>query len=85
LEDAGIPALVNEATEFQADRARGNLAKILQAIEAEKLLNWAKILQAELYEELFRLCKLKRRDLGIPPVLDPAIRDESRNTQRMII
>jgi hypothetical protein len=51
----GIIALVDEATGYQADRARDALAKILQAFVAKELRKWVKTFPGEFYQELFRL------------------------------
>ena len=55
LAHVGIIALVDEATGFQHDRARGALAKILEAFIADELGKWAKRFPDEFYRELFRL------------------------------
>lgn len=51
----GINALVDEATGYQADRARDALAKILEAFIAKELRPWVRTFQPEFYRELFRL------------------------------
>jgi hypothetical protein len=51
----GIIALVDEATGYQADRARDALAKILQAFVAKELRKWVKTFPSDFYKELFRL------------------------------
>lgn len=51
----GIIALVDEATGYQADRARDGLAKILEAFVAKELRKWVKTFPADFYQELFRL------------------------------
>jgi P63C domain-containing protein len=51
----GIIALVDEATGYQADRARDALAKILEAFVAKELRKWMKTFPADFYQELFRL------------------------------
>jgi hypothetical protein len=51
----GIIALVDEATGYQADRARDALAKILEAFVAKELRRWVKTFPADFYRELFRL------------------------------
>jgi hypothetical protein len=51
----GIIALVDEATGYQADRARDALAKILEAFVAKELRKWVKTFPADFYQELFRL------------------------------
>jgi hypothetical protein len=54
----GIVALVDEATGYQADRARDALAKILEAFVAKELRKWVKTFPPEFYQEMFRLRKL---------------------------
>ena len=54
----GIIALVDEATGYQADRARDALAKILEAFVAKELKKWIKTFPADFYKELFRLRNL---------------------------
>jgi hypothetical protein len=51
----GIIALVDEATGYQADRARDALAKILEAFVTKELRRYIKTFPAEFYKELFRL------------------------------
>lgn len=51
----GIVALVDEATGYQADRARDALAKILEAFVAKEIRRWVKTFPSEYYRELFRL------------------------------
>jgi hypothetical protein len=51
----GIVALVDEATGYQADRARDALAKILERFVAKELQRWVKTFPADYYRELFRL------------------------------
>jgi hypothetical protein len=55
LAHTGIIALVDEATGYQADRARDALAKILEAFVAKELRKWVKTFPADFYRELFRL------------------------------
>ena len=55
LAHVGIIALVDEATGYQADRARDALAKILERFIAKELRPWVKTFPAEFYEHLFRL------------------------------
>lgn len=50
--------MVDEATGYQADRARDALAKILEAFVAKELRKWVKTFPADFYWELFRLRKL---------------------------
>lgn len=55
----GIIALVDEATGYQKDRAKDELAKILEAFVARELQPWVKTFSVEFYEQLFRLRGLK--------------------------
>lgn len=54
----GIIALIDEATGFQRDRAKDELAKILEAFVAKELQPYIKTFPADFYEQLFRLRKL---------------------------
>lgn len=58
----GIIALVDEATGYQRDRAKDELAKILEAFVAKELQPYVRTFPAEYYEEMFRL-----RGLKFPP------------------
>jgi hypothetical protein len=51
----GIIALVDEATGYQADRAKDALAEILQAFIAKELRPYVKTFPADFYKEMFRL------------------------------
>lgn len=51
----GITALVDEATGYQADRAKDALAKILEAFVAKELQPWVSTFPPDYYKELFRL------------------------------
>ncbi len=51
----GIVALVDEATGYQADRARDALARILETFIAKELRPWVKTFQTDFYRELLRL------------------------------
>jgi hypothetical protein len=51
----GIVALVDEATGFQADRARDALAKILEAHIAKELRPWVRTFPLDYFKELCRL------------------------------
>jgi hypothetical protein len=51
----GIIALVDEATGYQADRARDALAKILEAFIAKELQPYVETFPVAYYEHLFRL------------------------------
>ena len=55
LAHVGILALVDEATGYQADRARDALARILEEFVAKELQPWVKTFKWEFYEQLFRL------------------------------
>ncbi|MEM0982705.1 MAG: P63C domain-containing protein [Planctomycetota bacterium] len=55
LAHTGIVALVDEATGFQADRARDALAKILERFIADELRKWVKTFPDDFYKEMFRL------------------------------
>jgi hypothetical protein len=59
LAHVGIVALVDEATGFQADRARDALAKILENFVQHELRKWVRTFPAEFYQQLFRLRDLK--------------------------
>ena len=58
----GIIALVDEATGYQKDRAKDELAKILEAFVAKELQPWVKTFPFDFYEQMFRL-----RGLSFPP------------------
>jgi hypothetical protein len=51
----GIIALVDEATGYQAERAKDALATILEAFIAKELQPWIQTFPTEYYRELFRL------------------------------
>ncbi len=51
----GIIALVDEATGFQADRARDDLQRILEAYIAEELRPWVKRFPDEFFRQIYRL------------------------------
>jgi hypothetical protein len=51
----GIVALVDEATGYQADRARDALARILEKFVTDELRKWVKTFPSEFYQEMFRL------------------------------
>jgi hypothetical protein len=55
LAHVGIVALVDEATGYQKDRARAELAKILEAFVAKELQPWVRTFPNEFFEHLFRL------------------------------
>lgn len=62
LAEVGIAALVDEATGYQKDRAKDELAKILEAFVAKELQPYMKTFPSDFYEQLFRL-----RGLPYPP------------------
>ncbi len=62
LAHVGIIALVDEATGYQKDRARDELAKILEAFVAKELQPWVKAFPSDFYENMFKL-----RGLPYPP------------------
>lgn len=51
----GIIALVDEATGYQYDRPRQQLAEILEAFISKELVKWMKMFPDDFYQELFRL------------------------------
>jgi hypothetical protein len=51
----GIVALVDEATGYQADRARDELHRILEAYIAKELQPWTKKFPDEFFKQVFRL------------------------------
>ena len=55
LAHVGIVALVDEATGYQAVRARHDLAEILQRFISKELKKWARRFPFEFYEKIFRL------------------------------
>ncbi len=55
LARVGIISLVDEATGFQADRARDALTKILERFIAKELRPWVRTFPAEFYEQMYRL------------------------------
>ena len=63
----GIIALVDEATGYQADRARYALAKILEQFINKELARWAKTFPDEFYQQLFRLRGWKSEDVSRRP------------------
>lgn len=54
----GIVALIDEATGYQKDRAKNDLAKILANFVAKELQPYMKAFPSDYYENLFRLRKL---------------------------
>jgi hypothetical protein len=68
----GIIALVDEATGYQADRARDALALILEAFIGKELATWAKTFDDEFYRQMFRLRDWSTEQLGTsqrPPLI----------------
>lgn len=63
----GIIALVDEATGYQADRAKDALERILASFISEELSRWAKRFPDAFYQELFRLKGLKWPSQKNPP------------------
>jgi hypothetical protein len=55
LATVGITALVDEATGYQADRAKDALARILEQFIAKELRKWVSTFPLDYYRELFRL------------------------------
>lgn len=51
----GLIALIDEATGWQAERARDDLAKILESFVTRELRKWVSTFPADYYRELFRL------------------------------
>jgi hypothetical protein len=51
----GIIALVDEATGYQAERARDELNKILEAYIAKELLPWTRRFPDEFFRQIYRL------------------------------
>lgn len=66
LARVGITALVDEATGYQADRAKDALSKILEAFVEKELRPWVKTFPTDYYRELFRL-----RGWEFPPKDNP--------------
>ncbi len=60
----GIIALVDEATGYQATRARNALEQILAKYLSDHKLKWAKTFPDEFYMEMFRLREWKYADLA---------------------
>lgn len=51
----GIIALVDEATGFQAERAKDELQRILQAYVVEEMRPWLKVFPTEFFRQIYRL------------------------------
>jgi hypothetical protein len=60
----GIIALVDEATGYQAARARNALEQILAKYLSDHKLKWAKTFPDEFYVEMFKLRGWEYKDLG---------------------
>jgi len=61
----GIVALVDEATGYQKDRARDELARILESFVAKELQPWVKTFPSDFYEQMFRLRSLPFPSNGV--------------------
>lgn len=55
LAHVGIIALVDEATGYQEDRERDELARLLEIYLSEERLRWAKMFPDEFYRQIYRL------------------------------
>lgn len=67
LAKVGIIALVDEATGFQADRARRALAEILERFISDELRRWVKTFPDDYFKELCRLKGIEfRADMKLP-------------------
>ncbi len=67
LAHIGIIALVDEATGYQADRARHALAEILEKFISEELRRWVKTFPDDYFKELCRLKGIEfRSDMKLP-------------------
>lgn len=55
LAEVGIKSLIDEATGYQAHRAKDALAKILEAFIAKELRVWTSTFPLDFYREIFRL------------------------------
>src|SRR5262249_36411009 len=55
LSRVGIIALIDEATGYERDKAKRDLAKILEQFIAKELRPWVQTFPDSFYEELFRL------------------------------
>lgn len=53
--NVGIIALVDEATGYQADRARDELHKILDAYVREEMRPWLRVFPTEFFRQIYRL------------------------------
>lgn len=55
LAQIGIVALVDEATGYQYDRGKSDLAEILQRFISNEMMRWVKTFSDEFYRQIFRL------------------------------
>lgn len=55
LAKVGIVALVDEATGYEKDKAKNELAKILEAFVAKELQPWLKTFPEDFYKHIFRI------------------------------
>lgn len=55
LAHVGIAALVDEATGYEKDKAKDELAKILEAFVAKELQPWLKTFPDDFYKHIFRI------------------------------
>jgi P63C domain-containing protein len=63
----GIIALIDEATGYQADRARDALARILESFISDELRRWVKTFPDDYFKELCRLKNVEfRPDMKLP-------------------
>jgi hypothetical protein len=69
LAGVGIVALVDEASGFQADRARDELVNILEAYVAPQLMPWVRRFPPSFFEQIYRLqgWSSNRGQLSGPP------------------
>jgi hypothetical protein len=65
LAHVGITALVDEATGYQADRARDALERILELFIAKEYQKWLKTFPDDFYEQMFRLRKWSYNPLSV--------------------
>ncbi len=65
LAHVGIIALVDEATGYQKDRVKTELAKILEAFVAKELQPWVSTFPPEFYEQLFRIRGIANMSNGV--------------------
>ena len=65
LAHVGITALVDEATGYQANRARDALERILEEFIAKEYRKWLKTFPDDFYKEMFRLKKWAYDSLSV--------------------